>query len=73
MVDNGSSYRGVGRALALAAVCVLFGCGGPSKDAQGPGAAQGSEMTGEGGGQRFADELEDVDPAEHDIEVPPAP
>jgi len=52
----------------------LAGCGGSTARAADPDGEQGSEMTKESGfGGDEAEGDEDVEPADHDIEVPPAP
>jgi hypothetical protein len=74
MVGFGSAHT---RAIVVIVLSLAFGaaaCGGGSSEAKGADDEQESEMTGESGfgGEELPPE-EDVEPADHDIEVPPAP
>lgn len=70
MVQSGSART----ATTVAIVLSLLGCGGGVSEAKAPEDEQGTEMTRESGfgGERTGAE-EDIEPADHDIEVPPAP
>ncbi len=63
----------------LFALSLLMGaaaCGDSKADAKSPGTEQDPEMTrqnGGGGGDPSLPPLEEVEPAEEDVEVPPAP
>lgn len=66
-----------GRALALIAVALasVGGCGGAERRGDAGGKAQDSENTEEGLGHAGGGDGPSgpVEPADHDIEVPPAP
>lgn len=69
---SASTHRPV--AFVLGAVFLAAGCGGSKPSARDPDGKQGSEMMKESGfGGEESEASEDVEPAEHDIEVPPAP
>ena len=61
-------------AFVLGLALTVVGCGAGTSEADDPGDRQGSEMTKESGfGGEESEGAEDVEPADHDIEVPPAP
>lgn len=61
-------------AFVLGAVSLLVGCGGGTAAARDADSKQDAEMTRESGfGGEESEGAEDVEPADHDIEVPPAP
>jgi hypothetical protein len=74
MVRFGSAYALWRVAILLALTQPVLGCGGDKPEVKRPIGGQGAEMTAESGFGGEAEEAdEEVEPADHDIEVPPAP
>ena len=70
MLENGSGYT----AIYLLLMWVMVGCGPNKPDPNDADRPQGREMNDESKkGTSFAPPPEDVEPADTDIEVPPAP
>ncbi len=74
MARFGSASTCLGAGFVLGAIFVFVGCGGGQPAAEGPDGEQRTEMTKESGfGGEESDSADDVEPADHDVEVPPAP
>ena len=74
MARFGSASTALRVGVVLFGLIVCVGCGGSTSGAESPDGKQGAEMTKESGfgGEEF-EEADDVEPADHDVEVPPAP
>ena len=73
MLRNGSTWR-LTALLLLGGLALLAACGDKKPAPRSPKDHQAGGKTGQGaGGGEGLPPLEEVDPADHDIEVPPAP
>jgi hypothetical protein len=74
MPNHGSAYTSRATILLMVTMSVFVACGGSKQDSKRGGEGKGSEMSEDSDSSSgFGDAPKEVEPADRDIEVPPAP